>query len=216
MTTRSWDTFQLKSVPKFSASGEPVATLFIGELSERDIQYIRDGLNQIQEDNDSRNFMKCNGLSDAPKLNEMKDVFSSVLGDVFHAMDRTKVPVKHEAKKPFFVALRDAFLMWNKDKIKELEDNMKAAGMKEEELRNARYHSPAIYHGCVDRRVPPARELYIRVRGVYTVYGHLKDSASGKPLFNAAAWKKANNVLTEIYCRDFTPTRLAFNGTQCG
>ena len=40
---------------------------------------------------------------------EGEDWVSAVLGDVFHAMDRTKVPVRHEAKKAFFVALRDGY-----------------------------------------------------------------------------------------------------------
>ena len=71
-------------------------------------------------------------LSDTPRLGEIKNKYSSVLGDVFHAMDRTKVPVKHEAKKAFFVALRKAYLMWNKSKIDGLEENMNAAGMTEE------------------------------------------------------------------------------------
>ena len=40
--------------------------------------------------------------------------------------------------------------------------------------------------------------MYVRVGAVHTVFGHLKDSKSGVPLFNAAAWKKADNVLDEI------------------
>ena len=28
--------------------------------------------------------------------------------------------------------------------------------------------------------------------------GHLKDSKTGKPLFNVAAWKRADNTLSEI------------------
>ena len=33
---------------------------------------------------------------------------------------------------------------------------------------------------------------------VYVSFGHLEDSKTGKPLFNAAAWKRADNVLAEI------------------
>lgn len=115
-------------------------------------------------------------LSDTPRLGEIKNKYSSVLGDVFHAMDRTKVPVKHEAKTVFFVALSEAYLMWNESKIDKLERNMKAAGMTEEKIKKERYHSPALYHNCVDRYVPRSKELYIRVRAVYAVMGHLKDS----------------------------------------
>ena len=69
--------------------------------------------------NNGRNILKCVGLSDAPSPSEIMNIFSSVLGNPFHAMDRAKVPVKHEAKKAFFVALRDAFLMWNEEKVNE-------------------------------------------------------------------------------------------------
>ena len=33
---------------------------------------------------------------------------------------------------------------------------------------------------------------------MYKFFGPLKDPETGKPFFNAAAWKKANNVLSEI------------------
>ena len=79
----------------------------------------------------------------------------SVLGNAFHALDRTKISIKHEAKKAFFVVLRDAWLVWNEDKKQELEANMKAANMTDGEIETMRYHSPAIYHGCVDCCVPP-------------------------------------------------------------
>ena len=65
-------------------------------------------------------------------------------------MDRTRVPVKHEAKKAYFVALRDVFLMWNEDKIAELERNMRRSGMTQEEITNAKYYSPGVYRNCVD------------------------------------------------------------------
>jgi hypothetical protein len=105
-------------------------------------------------------------------------------------MDRTKVPTKHEATKAFFVALRDAFLMWKEAKIKELEDHTKAAGMTVNEIQKSRYHSPRLYHSSVDRCVPRSRELCIRVQAVYVSFGHLEDSKTGKPLCNAAAWKR--------------------------
>ena len=33
---------------------------------------------------------------------QIRDVFSSVLGDVFHFMDRVRVPMHHELKKSYF------------------------------------------------------------------------------------------------------------------
>ena len=55
------------------------------------------------------------------------------------------------------------------------------------------------------RTAPPPSVLYWRVRAVYKFFGPLIDPEKGKPFFNAAAWKKANNVLAEIlkgYCSD--------------
>ena len=144
------------------------------------------------------NILSCRGLSQAPSPDMIQDVFSAVLGDVFHAMDRTKVPVKHEAKKAFFVALREAFLVWNLDKLEELEDQMKKSGISEDEIKDARCYSPAVFRNCVDRVVPPPSVLYWRVRAVYVLYGNMIDSVTKKPLFNEAAWNKADNVLIEI------------------
>ena len=45
----------------------------------------------------------------------------------------------------------------------------------------------------------------MQVRAVFEVYGVLEDPDTGKPLFNADAWKKAQNVLDEIeagHCSD--------------
>lgn len=47
-------------------------------------------------------------LGDIPE--NIVDRYSSVLGDIFHFMDRCKVSIHHEAKKGYFVALRQAFL----------------------------------------------------------------------------------------------------------
>jgi len=42
---------------------------------------------------------------------QIRDVFSSVLGDVFHFMDRVRVPIHHELKKAYFYfySLSEAF-----------------------------------------------------------------------------------------------------------
>ena len=180
-------------------------------LSTSDIDMIRAAIQQSEPTTDevvytvstpksskSSTILPCEGLSLAPMPDEIKDYFSSILGDVFHAMDRTKVPVKHEAKKAFFVALRDAFLVWNEDKINELEMKMKKDGMTDDEIKSARYYSPYLYRDCVDRVVPPPSVLYWRVRAVYVLYGNMIDSKTKQPLFNATSWKKADNVLNKI------------------
>jgi len=90
-----------------------------------------------------------------------------VLGDVFHAMDRTKVPVKHEAKKSYFVALREAFLIWNPTKMAELEKSMRESGMTDEEIKEKKYFNARLFRECVERTVPSPKILYWRVRAVY-------------------------------------------------
>ena len=96
------------------------------------------------------------------------------------------------------MALREAFLVWNLDKLEELEDQMKKSGITEDEIKDARYYSPAVFRNCVDRVVPPPSVLYWRVRALYVLYGNMIDSVTKKPLFNEAAWNKADNVLIEI------------------
>ena len=45
---------------------------------------------------------------DAPP-EQIHDVFSAVMGDVFHMMDRPKVPMHHDTKKGYFVSLQQAW-----------------------------------------------------------------------------------------------------------
>ena len=92
--------------------------------------------------------------------------FSSVLGDIFHAMHHTRVPVKHEAKKCFFTRM-NAFLVWNTEKLNKLEDNTRAEGMTEKDIENQRYYNRKLYTSCVDRYAPSHTILYWRVRAVY-------------------------------------------------
>jgi len=123
-----------------------------------------------------------------------------MLGDVFHAMDRTKVPIKHDAKKSYFVALREAFLIWNPTKMTELEKRMRESGMTDDEIKEKKYFNARLFRECVERTVPSPKILYWRVRAVYAIYGNRIDSKTNQPLFNKATWLKANNLLKEILC----------------
>ena len=117
-------------------------------------------------------------------------------GDVFHYEDRAYVPVKHEMKKEFFVALREAFLAWDPDVLRLLKAAMVAGGMSEEEVEREMYFNPHVFKGCVPRTVLPPSKLYWRVRAVFELYGPMVDSKTGVPLFNDQSWKKAQGVLT--------------------
>ena len=173
-------------------------------LTSEDITKLHDAIFQSENAQTGKTPLRCKGLSEPPKPQDIKDRFSSVLGDIFHAMNRTKVPVKHEAKKTFSVALKNAFLVWNPTKLKQLEDEMREAGMSDKEIQAQRYCNSQVYNGCVDRYAPSPRILYWRVRAVYALYGDMIDSNTGTTLFNDEAWKKADNVPKEILCRFYS------------
>lgn len=170
------------------------------ELTSDDISRLHAAIFQSEEAQNGRALLQCEGLSEAPKPEDIKEKYSCILGDIFHAMNRTKVPVKHEAKKGYFNALQNAFLVWNPKKLKQLEDKMRENGMSDEEIKAQRYFNSHVYRGCVERYAPSPKILYWRVRAVYALFGKMIDSKTNKPLFNAQAWKKANNVLREILC----------------
>ena len=113
-------------------------------------------------------------------------------------MDRPKVPVKHAAKKGYFVALQNAFFIWDEDQMTDLRERMKKAGKTDEEIDSELYYNSKLFRGCVARRVAPPSILYWRVRAVFALYGNMVDSDSKKALFNKRAWVKARNVLNEI------------------
>lgn len=88
--------------------------------------------------------------------------------------------------------------MTNEEKLHELETRMRKAGVPEDKIKTSRYYSPCLYRKYIACCVPLPKILYWRVRAVYTLYGHMKDSKTKAPLFNENAWKKANNILKEI------------------
>jgi hypothetical protein len=169
-----------------------------GQLNTNDIAYLQKALFAGESARSGRKVLLSPHLSQPPNPIEMRDKFSAVMGDVFHAMDRTKTPHHHEAKKSYFVALREAFFVWNQSKLKELEEHMVEAGYTLEEVHRRKYFNSNLFRGCVDRHLPAPTILYWRVRAVYVMFGSMKDSKTQAPLFNDRAWKKADNVLKEI------------------
>jgi hypothetical protein len=140
--------------------------------------------------------MSCANLDDHPA--NIVDVFSACLGDTFHAMDRPKVPVKHEYKKPYFVALQEAFFAWRPDLLADVKETLQLNSFTTEDVEALLYYNVKFFRDRVDRRVLPPKQLYWRVRAVYVLFGNKSDSKTNKPLFNKRAWNKANNVLNEI------------------
>eukprot|EP00986_Skeletonema_menzelii_P002826 scaffold824_cov151-Skeletonema_menzelii.AAC.1 len=167
-------------------------------VTRHDIELIRAAAEQIRSAAIPGNLFPCEGLTPSPSPAEIADIYSCVLGDAFHAMKRLITPMHHEAKKAFFLALRDAFFVRNKEKLEELMEYMRADGLSQEEIDKNMLFSPTLFTDCVDRPIPPPRLLYFRVRAVFVLFGKMVDSESKKPLFNKKTWKSANNVLNEI------------------
>ena len=113
-------------------------------------------------------------------------------------MDQPKVPVKHEYKKGYYVALMEAWFAWDPDYLDNTKQALSKAGMTGKDIDAKMYHNAAFFKECCPRVVLAPSALYWRVRSVFATYGNKTDSATKKSLFNERAWKKANNVLKEI------------------
>ena len=153
-------------------------------------------LAEMVEKEGKLDLMYCNDLEAPPE--SIKQVFSCVLGDIFHAMNRAKVPVKHEYKKAYFVSLMKGFLSWDEKRLNEVIEKLKENGWSDDNIQSALYFRPGFFCNRVERIALPPRELYWRVRAVFVTFGPKIDSKTGRPLFNKAAWIKANNLLREI------------------
>ena len=105
----------------------------------------------------------------------------------------------HEAKKGYYVALRQAFFQWDTDKLAEVISALKdVEGKSDADIEAMMYYNVDYFRQRVPRIVLPPSQLYPRVRAVFELYGQAKDSETDAPLFNNNAWKAAKNVLKEI------------------
>ena len=77
-------------------------------------------------------------------------------------------------------------------------DALTADGLSDAEIEAKLYYDFSYFRKRVPRLVPPPSQHYHRVRAVFAVYGRQVDVKTGKPLFNTAAWRRAQNVLLEI------------------
>jgi hypothetical protein len=124
--------------------------------------------------------------------------YSSVLGDAFHFIDRPKIAVHHSVKKAYKQAMGEAWLPYHKDYISEVYTALLTAGMTAEQIKRKRFWKPRWFRRRCPAYAPKPEVLYKRVRNVFELFGSQLDAKTGKPLFNEAAWEKANNVLKEV------------------
>ena len=139
----------------------------------------------------------CELLTRRPTPIEIKDDFSPLFGDIIHAMQRPCVPIKHEANTSYYTALQNAFLIRNESEVDEVINRTIDSGVTEKDS-DMKHNNSRIFISGIEFKVPPPSVLYLRVRAVFQLYGQMKDSVTGKPLFNARAWRNANNILCEM------------------
>lgn len=133
-----------------------------------------------------------------PPPSRIDDTASSVLGCGFHTTDRPKTPVRHEVKKSYHVAYQNALYCWDENILEGVKDVLRQDGVSDDDMASIMYYNADFFKACTPRVILPPTLLYWRVRAVFRLYGPVKDSKTGRPLFNDEAWKKARNVLNEI------------------
>ena len=167
-------------------------------LTPEHIKLLRAAIFASEEIQDGKVPLQHDKLEDPPKPEDILNRFAAVLGDPFHEMDRPNPSsTKHEFKKAYFVALREAMYIWNPVTYLKLHSRMKASGMSDDEIEKQKYYNARMFRECVDRIIPPPRILYYRLRAVFVLFGDKVDSKTKLPLFNKDAWNKANGVLKE-------------------
>ena len=111
-------------------------------LNSDDIKMLEAAIFETEDAVSRQGLLSCDELGECLTPDGIKNRFSSVLGDIFHAMSRTKVPIKHEAKKAYFAALKNAFLLvWNPKKLEQLKLAMKAKGKSDSEIEAMMYYN---------------------------------------------------------------------------
>lgn len=118
---------------------------------------------------------------------------NAVLGDVFHAMDRAKVPMHHDFKSSYFRALRSAVFIMHKgdmDDVKEVIDSKGDTTWNKKLVFSFSYIAQR-----VRRKVPPPDILHHRLKAVYNFFKDKEDSRTKCPLFNDRARAKFESVL---------------------
>ncbi|KAJ7494155.1 hypothetical protein FB451DRAFT_1551319 [Mycena latifolia] len=117
---------------------------------------------------------------------------SRVLKDIFHVFHMIYISRTHGLRLAFIHAFRDACLIPHPTDKARIEVYLATRNLTWADM--LRYKPKWLWRHC-RRTVPPPEELYPLVHRVFMLYGPLKDAKTGLPLFNAAAWKIAKNIL---------------------
>jgi hypothetical protein len=106
-----------------------------------------------------------------------------------------KIPVCHEYKKAFKIALMRAFFEYHQQKLKEVINVLKENGWDDDLIESTMFYKPEFFNQRVEQVALPPRQLYYRVRAVMVCFGNQVDSKTKRRLFTPETWKKAQNLL---------------------
>ena len=114
-------------------------------------------------------------------------------------MLRPEVPQNHEYLNAYYYAMTNAMLTWDGEDLNRVKDILLDTDeWTEEDFDSALFYKPLFFKYRVKRIAPDVPFLYFAVRAVYVTFGNKRDSQTGEPLFDDAAWKKAQELLDEI------------------
>lgn len=126
-----------------------------------------------------------------------------VLADLFHVMDRAKVPMHHDYKCLYFRALRAAIFIMNQEDVENVKEILNGKDGTSWEQKMAFDFS--YISARVRRTVPPPNVLYYRMKTVFEFFKDKVDSTTNQKLFNTRSENKFKNVLEMVkkgYCSD--------------
>ena len=160
--------------------------------------------------------------SDNP-AEHIEDVFVSWPGDIFHAFFGIgkHISRKHAMRRPFLMSLRDACLIFDEEKMKEVldvlqkkfreqimqdhEDERKLVPVQQEldrlvdlEIQRKKEFEHRYFTRRVPRRIPAPSVLIPRVKAVVAAFADMTDTKTKKPLFDDKARKKVDAFIAEI------------------
>ena len=103
----------------------------------------------------------------------------------------------HELKKTYFVALRDAWMIFDPVVLEEVKDTLRLNGSDNDDIAARMYYDFDYFRQRVPRRVPPPSIHYWRVRRVFELFGPIEDSKS-KQRFGSGGALTAGNGLSGV------------------
>ncbi|KAJ7206804.1 hypothetical protein GGX14DRAFT_637030 [Mycena pura] len=128
-------------------------------------------------------------------LDYLTRIRSRVLKDIFHVFHMLYISRTHGLRLAFVHAFRDACLVPHPADKARIETYLTTKNLAWNDM--LRYNPKWLWRHC-RRTIPPPEVLYPLVHRLFMLYGPLKDAKTGLPLFNAAAWKIAKNILELI------------------